>query len=528
MNLIQYLLEKFVKDEWINATGMLIASILLTIVHSAGISTVISKMITMLQNKNLAGTTNMFKWFVGVSIAYVVMNHIYKIFQTNLLTKLRQWMRQQLINILMIINNSDFSDINFTKMQSPINRVSTTMFMMVNDWLSYIFPNIMFLFLMSIYFLYTNPLIGCIFVGSIILQIAYTWLTIGSLSNYNKIYEDNVNETENYMQEILNNMGKIIARGQVNHEMDNFEVKTNKTIESAYDFYNSGDNHGTVMNLIASSTMFIITWMLITKYYKNKESITNVITFITILILYRENMETLIKQIPNTVEFIGRMETVIKRFGHVDLSKLDNHDYSDSKVEPIEFIKFDNVTFKYKNADKPIIKNLNLDIRTQGGKIVGIRGPSGCGKSTLGKLIVGMHQPNSGKISGASSRCSVTYVDQSGSLFDESLKKNLLYGCGVSVESYLELSKKWLNEVMKGKVWSQGLSGGERQALNVLSGLMQESRVLILDEPTNALDPELKKEVLKVIVEYKKKKDTIIIISHDKEVFGLFDETIML
>ena len=116
MNLIQYLLEKFVKDEWINATGMLIASILLTIVHSAGISTVISKMITMLQNKNLAGTTNMFKWFVGVSIAYVVMNHIYKIFQTNLLTKLRQWMRQQLINILMIINNSDFSDINFNEL----------------------------------------------------------------------------------------------------------------------------------------------------------------------------------------------------------------------------------------------------------------------------------------------------------------------------------------------------------------------------------------------------------------------------
>jgi len=355
-----------------------------------------------LQSNNVSGTTSMFKLFIGASIGYLILNHIYKMFQTNLLTKLRQWTRQQLIHILLKINNTNFSDINFTKMNSPINRISSTIFMAVNDWLSYIFPTVMFLLLMSIYFLYTNPRIGIIFIGSILLQCVYVWFTVDTMTEYNNVYEECVNDTENYMQEILNNISKIISRGQMNNELNTFDEKTNKSVNSAYKFYTSSHNNGTVLNLITSITMFIILWMLITKYYKNNISLTNVITFITILILYRENMETLIQQIPDTLEFIGRMKTVLKRFDYMDLSELDIVEPTGTGIEielPIKTIRIENLTFKYKNAKEPIIKNLNLEIKPYGGKIIGIRGPSGCGKSTLGKLLIKMHKPNSGKIS---------------------------------------------------------------------------------------------------------------------------------
>lgn len=76
----------------------------------------------------------------------------------------------------------------------------------------------------------------------------------------------------------------------------------------------------------------------------------------------------------------------------------------------------------------------------------------------------------------------------------------------------LEVGEKW--------------SGGERQLYNVLSGVIRTSVIVVLDEPTNAVDVELKSELLEVIEEERERKECIIIISHDKDVFPLFDETI--
>ena len=79
----------------------------------------------------------------------------------------------------------------------------------------------------------------------------------------------------------------------------------------------------------------------------------------------------------------------------------------------------------------------------------------------------------------------------------------------------------------KGKV-GERWSGGERQIYNVVSGVIKEGLILVLDEPTNAVDVELKSELLEVIEEERKRKECIIIISHDKDVFPLFDETIQV
>jgi ABC-type bacteriocin/lantibiotic exporter with double-glycine peptidase domain len=72
----------------------------------------------------------------------------------------------------------------------------------------------------------------------------------------------------------------------------------------------------------------------------------------------------------------------------------------------------------------------------------------------------------------------------------------------------------------------ENLSGGQRQIINIINGLIIPSKVLILDEPTNALDPFLKKDVISLIKYFKKYKKCIIIISHDKDIYSIFDETI--
>ena len=70
------------------------------------------------------------------------------------------------------------------------------------------------------------------------------------------------------------------------------------------------------------------------------------------------------------------------------------------------------------------------------------------------------------------------------------------------------------------------LSGGERQIINIINGLISPSKIIILDEPTNALDIELKKDIIEVIKHFKKYKKCIIIISHDSDIFQIFDKKI--
>ena len=64
--------------------------------------------------------------------------------------------------------------------------------------------------------------------------------------------------------------------------------------------------------------------------------------------------------------------------------------------------------------------------------------------------------------------------------------------------------------------------------MNIISGLVNPCKILILDEPTNALDNKLKMELLDIIKYFKQYKQCIIIITHDKDVYNIFNEELKL
>jgi ABC-type multidrug transport system fused ATPase/permease subunit len=231
-------------------------------------------------------------------------------------------------------------------------------------------------------------------------------------------------------------------------------------------------------------------------------------------------MNSLIDQLDDFVESMGRSEVLFKYFKNIE----DNYESTLYKqYQPIDLkfekISFENVYFKYESTsdENYIFKNVNVTLNTTGNKIIGIHGNSGKGKSTFVKLIMKLYTLTDGKIyiddadiSGINPdyiRKNIIYVNQSGKLFDQEVIKNLMYGC----DNHIDLCKERLKEIMKydkiknlygnldletTKCGSLGenLSGGQRQIANVISGLIHPAKVLILDEPTNALDPELKIE----------------------------------
>jgi ABC-type bacteriocin/lantibiotic exporter with double-glycine peptidase domain len=283
---------------------------------------------------------------------------------------------------------------------------------------------------------------------------------------------------------------------------------------------------------------------------QKKMDSTIFVTFLTILLFYRDKMNGIVDEIPSILEFTGRLVYIMEEFK----SMLANNEqpelpiYKSIKLS-FDTIKFENVSYKYPKTDTYIYENLNLSMQTTD-KIIGITGLSGKGKSTMAKLLIRMYQPNSGAIyiDGVDIanvdphyiRKNITYVNQSSKLFDKVVVDNMLYGCNDvgKCQSYLEEIMKYPKiaqlyrevDIYNKKTGSLGekISGGQRQVVNVISGLINPTKILILDEPTNALDIELKRELIGIIKDFKKYKKCIIIISHDKDVFSLFDEKIAI
>jgi len=133
-------------------------------------------------------------------------------------------------------------------------------------------------------------------------------------------------------------------------------------------------------------------------------------------------------------------------------------------------------------------------------------------------------------------RSNIIYVNQDTKLFDKNIHENLFYGCTDDsclnkfdkVMQFPNIKKLFDNLDFNKKVGFSGenLSGGQKQIINIVNGLVMPSKIVILDEPTNALDIELKKDVISMIKYFKKYKKCIIIISHDKDIFEIFDNKI--
>ena len=170
-------------------------------------------------------------------------------------------------------------------------------------------------------------------------------------------------------------------------------------------------------------------------------------------------------------------------------------------------IEFKNVTFSYPESEMPALKDVSFVI--QAGEHVGIIGRIGSGKSTIEKLILKLYDPDEGsiliddvdiaQIDPARLRKYIGYVSQDISLFRGTVKDNIMHRAPTqSDEKLLEVARlSGVDEFIKRHPMGynmpigergQGLSGGQRQSIGIARALISDAPVMLLDEPTNALD----------------------------------------
>ena len=180
-----------------------------------------------------------------------------------------------------------------------------------------------------------------------------------------------------------------------------------------------------------------------------------------------------------------------------------------------------------------VLHGVSLDIRE--GEVVVIVGPSGCGKSTLLRCINGLETIDSGeiflrgeKISGRTKdlhlvRQKIGMVFQSYDLFPHmKVMDNLLLGPVRALGRPREEAEKEALEMLarvglreKADVYPRTLSGGQKQRVALVRAMMMHPEILLLDEITAALDPEMVSEVLNVVIDLARGGMTMAIVTHE-------------
>ena len=190
-------------------------------------------------------------------------------------------------------------------------------------------------------------------------------------------------------------------------------------------------------------------------------------------------------------------------------------------------IEIKNLTKSYNN--EIILKNINLNISSN--EQISIIGKSGCGKSTLLRCIARLENFDKGTILIDNENIfdiknyynKVGMVFQSFNLFENLTVLENLILAPVKLKLYakddaIKKAKNYLKDINlidKINEYPKNLSGGEKQRVAIIRALMENPKILLLDEPTSSLDPQMKKEVLDLIVNLKNLDMTIIMVSHE-------------
>ena len=202
-------------------------------------------------------------------------------------------------------------------------------------------------------------------------------------------------------------------------------------------------------------------------------------------------------------------------------------------------------TISKEYRSKTVVNSVSLEVNQ--GEIVGLLGPNGAGKTTSFYIIVGLIQPNSGKIFLGSeditslpmykrARKGIGYLAQEASVFRNLSVEDNLYAIlesqKISKEDQHSKAEKLLNEFGLQEVrknLGRVLSGGERRRTEIARALATDPKFVLLDEPFAGVDPVAVEEIQNIISTLKKKNIGILITDHNvNETLSITDRAYLM
>lgn len=253
--------------------------------------------------------------------------------------------------------------------------------------------------------------------------------------------------------------------------------------------------------------------------------------------------------LPLAFQMLGETLAAARRvFSLADLSPAVTEPMQPLPLPPRFDIRFDAVTFRYQAAYTDVLQGINLN--WQHGQHIAVVGATGSGKSTLVQLLLKFREANTGAVLlnkqplsayyGEAWRTQIAVVPQQTHLFNTTIRDNLrLAHTGASDDELERVCRlAMIHDTIMAQPEGYGtytgetgvrLSGGQAKRIAIARALLKEASLLILDEPTEGLDPKTAQQVMdNVLYHARECQQSVLLITHRLQGLEVMDQIIAL
>ncbi len=427
----------------------------------------------------------------------------------------------------------------------PTGEISSRLYNLENfkDLVSTIMLNIFVnIFLVVVSMIILIVLNKSLFLISIIVIVLYSIIVFF----YSMIFKNEINELQisegvysSKLVESLNGYETIKNLNLISETVDNVNSSYSKYLNKYKLFEYSYSNERMMKEIINDLGMLFVSIIGLIFVRKNLMTIGDVIMFTSLVLFFTEP----IKELLNLVPSIKYASISYERINDLLMIEKENINRENKKMIDGD-ISISNLSYSYNNTTN-ILKGINLKIK-KGEKIL-IHGKSGIGKSTFAKILlkyiesykgsIKINDINLKDINNDIIRNTFTYISQNEILLSDTIKNNIILNRDISDNQYNEIIKICnVDKIIDNKplrnnflIEEDGfnLSGGERQKIILARGLLKKFNILILDEALSEVGYEEEIKIIKEIFE-KYKNNTIIYISHKKEIIDFFENKYLI
>ena len=477
-----------------------------------------------------------------IQISYVLSDYI----ELHLQPKLDYYFKKELMTFIMDSRTSNYEEVQTGQLISMLTKLPNIVFNYIDSIKGVFIPAFLTLTVIAIYFGFFNLILGIAFILVTLCLLYSIFYSLKKCSIYALDRDKQHNSIAGNIDDIMRNMLNIISCD----DTDNQFIKLNN-MNDLYTKYTKD----TLVCSIKPKVLFIPTMLIIVimalyfmwnKFKAKKIKMGVFITIVIMLFLYMNTVYMVLDNIKGVILRWGVIENALTMFTDC---KLDSIPYNlPIKDDNKNGISFQDVYFNYYDSstesEKIVFENFNFTFPSFSTTL--IVGRIGSGKSTLINLIMRYQVPQKGEvfyngepishIDITEWRRNLMYLPQNPILLNTTLYDNLSAG-------FVQMSREHITQVIHDhgldefisvmpngldtQVGNYGskLSGGQRQVAWLIKIILHDPKVILLDEPTASVDIDTK-EVIKSILHQLKKNRTLIIISHDSDLYDIVDKIV--
>ena len=469
---------------------------------------------------------------------------------TVLITDLRSYLYHNIAKFIFDIHKEDCSSIKIGELISKLSKLPYLILELFYQFRSCYTPLLYMIIFCLFYFFSVNVRLGSMILIVILAFAGVAYLSSVSCMSSCTNAEASGDLANENLQDILDNIISVYSADNIEGELKAFHDKDSNLRKNMRKCLSCGSKFKLVF-----STLYLVSFIIVSTYcYKLYQSkiinLSQISSTLIIMVYLLSQLDSTMQYTQDTIAYFG---SIIDIQNYIDklntkysqtcqhINKLNEElPIYNQEIDRIEGrVDFKNVDMCF-GEDNCVLKNFSYTIQPH--TKTAIVGKIGTGKSSLLKMILKLTYPNKGNvlIDGKNLpynivRKFVSYINQTPILFNRSLYENIVYGTNKTREDVIKLLEKYNLQNIFGKhtldsnVGKGGtnLSGGQRQIVILLRTIFKNSSIILLDEPTTALDEHVRNFIFNLIFEIFKDK-TIIMITHDPELVPKFDNILDL